>query len=125
MRKEFQKYLFRDIDIIVADKTKNYKFDNYVLQVSSNPNKYIRYIDGKPINIIGNIYLSKKYKNEIEQINFNIIRRWLKEKHLEITDEFKKGLLEGDFYGLAVEMVKQSYLDAFLNFYSLYIFKLS
>lgn len=125
MKKEFQKYLFSDIDIIVTDKTKNYKFDNYVLQVSSKPNKFIRYIDGKPINIIGNIYRSKKYKNEIEQINFNIIRRWLKEKHLEVTEEFKKGLLERDFYGLTVEMVRQSYLDKFLAFYSLYIMKLS
>lgn len=58
--------------------------NNYVSFKDERNKRLIRHINGKEINIIGNIFNTKKYYDEVFNILNNIFKRYVKESHRKL-----------------------------------------
>lgn len=58
--------------------------NNYVSFKDERNKRLIRHINGKEINIIGNIFTSKKYYDEVFNILNKIFKRYVKESHIKL-----------------------------------------
>lgn len=58
--------------------------NNYVSFKDERKKRLIRHINGKEINIIGNIFNTKKYYDEVFNILNKIFKRYVKESHIKL-----------------------------------------
>lgn len=58
--------------------------NNYVSFKDERNKQLIRHINGKEINIIGNIFNTKKYYDEVFNILNKIFKRYVKESHIKL-----------------------------------------
>ena len=119
MRKEFFKYMFSDIETVhpygtILDE-KNYLTTDYCQRV-------FRHIDGKVIQVKGNIYESGKFNNEISHIFLKLLIRSLKECHVSFPQKIVTMFKLNDYHNSKIQYdLYLKVMKYYMKLYSIYI----